>query len=131
MKKKTLPQLKKILWKHFSVFIRQRDSNSNGYGNCSTCGVHKHWKELQAGHFVSRAELSVCFDERNVHIQCARCNGFRGGEQFIMSIYIDGKYGIGTSDELQYLRHQPSKFSRTDYVEMIEKYKQINKENGN
>ena len=53
-KSKTLPQLKKELWKWFSIFIRTRNVDDNGYDNCVTCGSYKHSRELDAGHYITR-----------------------------------------------------------------------------
>lgn len=65
LKKLTYKKAKKDCWDAFSKFIRQRDS-----GVCFTCGVRKHWKEMQAGHYVSRTHMSLFLDEINVNCQC-------------------------------------------------------------
>ena len=47
----TISKLKKKLDKIFSEFIRRRNADHLGRVKCFTCGVEKHWKEQQAGHF--------------------------------------------------------------------------------
>lgn len=84
----------------FSKFIRLRDSDSNGICRCITCGKPDHWKEVDAGHFVSREKMVVRYDERNVHAQCYQCNRFKSGNQFEHGKAIDRKYGPGTADTL-------------------------------
>ena len=77
----------------FSEYIRKRDSDSDGYITCATCGKVVHWTEEDAGHFISRAKKATKYDERNVHAQCRGCNRFQNGRQFEMSLYVAAKYG--------------------------------------
>lgn len=68
---KSLPQLKKHLWRLFSEYIRKRDADENGMVKCFTCTRFSHWKEMQAGHFVAQSlGLWTVFVEHNVHAQC-------------------------------------------------------------
>jgi hypothetical protein len=124
-----LSSLIKALDKEFSIFIRQRDSDENGWGRCITCGAIKNWKESDNGHFISRAVYATRWNEQNCALQCKRCNGFRGGEQHIFSKEIDRKYGEGTADKLQMKRSFSYKLDRFELQVLIEKYKEINKEN--
>jgi hypothetical protein len=131
MKKKTVTQLKKILWKEFSRYIRLRDAirttGNTKSALCITCKQLHDIKGMDAGHGITRGESSTLFDERNVHAQCKRCN-MRGGEQYLYMIEVDKIYGEGTAEELQRLRHETKKFSRPELIEMIEDYKQRIKE---
>ncbi len=98
-----LPKLKKELDRVFSIFIRQRDSvhNMHGMANCVTCGYFARWQDMDAGHYVPRQDLPTRWDEKNVHIQCKKCNGFRGGEPEKMAEYINRKYGLLTAIALR------------------------------
>jgi hypothetical protein len=62
-----------------------------------------HWKEIHAGHFITRDRKAVRYDPRNVNAQCCFCNSFKSGEQFKHGKAIDSKFGKGTSDLLQNL----------------------------
>ena len=84
----------KKLDKVFSQFIRRRFA-VNEIGKCITCGKQAHWKELQAGHFMSRKHYSTRWDEINCQVQCAGCNVFKYGEQYKFSVNLDAKYGQG------------------------------------
>lgn len=112
--------LKKKADSVFSKYIRQRDSDSDGYGECITCGKRIHWKEGQAGHFVSRKASKLRFDERNVNLQCVGCNVFKYGEQWVHGKEIDRKYGDGVADELMSQRHTTHKFTTTELEQIIE-----------
>ena len=87
----------------FSKFIRLRDSDRNGMCRCVTCGKPDHWKEMDAGHFISREKLPVRYDERNVHAQCKQCNRFKSGNQFEHGKAVDIIHGPGTADLLNSL----------------------------
>jgi hypothetical protein len=86
--------------KWFSKYIRIRDSYSNGFVCCCTCGKPMHWKNVHAGHFVTRDKLSTRFNEKNANAQCPKCNCDGKGEQAKHAIYIDRKYGSGTAESL-------------------------------
>lgn len=88
------------LWDIFSIYIRLRDANKNGMITCVTSGRVVHWKDSDAGHFISRRHLSTKFDEQNVHAQSRHDNRFQYGRQFEYAKFIDKKYGIGTADKL-------------------------------
>lgn len=108
----------------FSQYIRLRDTDESGHGECITCNKRIFWKDGDAGHFVTRNNLSTRFDERNVHLQCRRCNRFHGGMQYIHGQRIEWKYGCGTSEELFRQSRQTRKISVPEYEEMIAKYKE-------
>lgn len=92
--------LKNKLDKIFSEYIRRRDVNENGYGECIDCGKPLHFSEGDAGHFVGRRHLATRWDERNVHLQDRYCNRFLNGRQYEYGLALDEKYGPGTADEL-------------------------------
>ena len=120
----TISKLKKKLDKVFSEFIRRRNADHLGFINCFTCGVKKHWKEHQAGHFQSRSHHSTRWDEVNVQVQCVKCNMFRQGEQYKFGLYLDERYGKGTAEELEQRAKTIVKINRVDYEEAITRYKQ-------
>ena len=69
-KKPTRSKLVKKLDTVFSQYIRRSNADNNGYCTCVTCNKTFHWKEIQAGHFMSRKHYSTRWDERNVKTQC-------------------------------------------------------------
>lgn len=115
MKRSTIVQK---LDKVFSQYIRLKDADHAGYVTCFTCGVTKHWKEVDAGHFQSRGKYATRWNEDNVKPQCKRCNGFRGGEQYQFALNL----GTDLADDLVVLSNQPARFSNIELLEMIKKY---------
>ena len=120
----TISKLKKKLDVLFSQYIRRRNADHLGRVKCFTCGVEKHWKEQQAGHFQSRSHHSTRWDEVNVQVQCVKCNMFRQGEQYKFGLYLDDRFGDGTAEELENRSKTIVKLNRVDYEEAIERYKQ-------
>lgn len=125
LNKYTDAQLTKKLDKLFSLYIRQRDADEDGYLKCCTCDNRTDWKEMDCGHFIPRGHHSLRWDERNAHGQCHKCNRYRAGEQYLMAQYIDNKYGKGTADLLNELRFKKEAPRRLDKIAMIEKYKEL------
>ena len=123
-KKKSRSKIVKELDSAFSKFIRNRDSDGE-LCTCSTCGVQKPIKQMQAGHFMSRSKYSTRWDEENVHAQCAGCNMWKQGRQYEMSIYIDQKFYDGKADELLRKSNTIEKFSDGDLIFMTEHYKAL------
>ena len=121
---KTISKLKKELDKWFSLFIRLRYSEE-GLVQCFTCGVVKHYKLMHNSHFQSRKHLATRWNEKNCQVGCVKCNIFNFGEQYKFSIALDGKYGEGTAEELEFLARTIMKVSRIDYEEKISYYKDL------
>jgi hypothetical protein len=108
----------------FSQYIRLKNSD-NGIATCFTCGKKDHWKKLQNGHFQSRKHYATRWDEQNCQVQCAGCNVFKYGEQYVFGKNLDEKYYAGLSDELYIKSKQIVKFSNNEIIEMINKYKSL------
>lgn len=121
--KQGVAALKKKADKYFSTYIRLRDSH-NGVAECITCGVKKPYKQMQAGHFVSRRISALRFDEENVNAQCTGCNMFKAGEQYLYAKALDLKYGDGKADELMNRRHETKKWTIPELEEIISDCKQ-------
>ncbi len=121
-KKKTTSQLKKLLDKVFSEYIRQKYANQEGEVTCYTCGVRKFWKEIQNGHFVSRSYLATRFSEDNCRPQCVGCNVFGRGKLAIFATKLDEELGQGTVARLY--REGQKIVKDFPYEKRIEEYKQ-------
>jgi 4-hydroxy-3-methylbut-2-en-1-yl diphosphate synthase IspG/GcpE len=103
----------------FSQYIRLRYAK-NEIAECVTCGKKDHWKKLQAGHFMSRANYSTRWDEDNVQVQCVGCNVYHSGEQYKYSLYLGNKL----AEELYLKSKQIVKFADVELIDMIDYYKQ-------
>lgn len=135
-KRKSIKALDKALWEIVSEYIRRRDAKKceqMGYApgrcKCVTCDYVGHWKyDMEAGHFISRRHLATKFDERNINAQCAGCNKFNSGNQFLHGRVIDKMYGKGTAYLLELKAKSQCKWLAFEYEEKIEYFKQKLKE---
>jgi hypothetical protein len=124
MKKISRSKLIKKLDTVFSLYIRQRYS-INEISKCFTCGKEDHYKKLQCGHFQSRKHYSTRWDEINCQVQCAGCNVFKYGEQFIFGKNLNSEFGEGTSEALYLKAKQIIKFSNNNLEDLITNYNSL------
>ena len=78
---------------------------------------------IRHGHFQSRRHYSTRWDEINCQVQCAGCNVFKYGEQYVFGNKLDQKFGSGTASRLHIKAQKTIKYSDTDLVDMIKRYK--------
>lgn len=120
---KTLPQLKKLADKITSELVRKTGIDFNGYNKCYTCGVKKHWKELQCGHFISRTYGITRWYLPNLRVQCYSCNVMNRGnlQEFAARLEMEKP---GEVLRLTQLKHTPNQCPNyLDIVNIIEDYK--------
>ena len=123
MKKHSIAWYKKKAWNTFSIFIRQKYADWKGYAKCVTCGIVKHWKELQAGHFIPGRHNKILFDERGVHPQCYRCNVPLKGNPRAYDAFMRKTYGVKVIKDLERLDRQSKQFTIPELEGIIKKYK--------
>lgn len=130
MAKKTIPKLDKKLWTIFSQYIRLRDCNSEGNGQCISCGKWVHWKEAHAGHYIPRAAIykAVKFHEWNSNLQCPYCNTFLEGDSANYRRNLIDKIGKDAVEWLEEHKRDGLGWKTYDYEEKIEYYKEQVKE---
>ena len=98
----TVKKLTKDLDEIFSEYIRRLYSDESGYCRCVTCGKIDYWKNMQAGHYISRAKKGTRYHEKNVHVQCPPCNGFGHGMLIEYKAFLLNMYGDNIINELEY-----------------------------
>jgi hypothetical protein len=129
MKKvKGIAQLKKEADKWCSLYVRQKGADLNGMNTCYTCGVKKHFKELQCGHYISRVYGNLRYYEPNLRPQCYSCNVMRHGNMAEYAIRLE-RETPGILEKLHQAKYlPPSSFKALDLLDLIEIYKQKIKE---
>ena len=123
---KSIPELKKDLWKVFSRYIRERD----GY-ICITCGKDLSVDKVScdAGHFIPKTRgNSIYFCEENVNAQCSSCNRYQHGKLYEYAVRLEQKYGEGILQRLEEKMRQTKRFTRQELIELAETYKNKLKE---
>ena len=106
-KKPTRSKVVKKLDVVFSQYIRLSNADKNGICTCVTCGKKYHWKQIQAGHFMSRKHYSTRWIEDNVKPQCYGCNVMQQGQQYRFSKYL----GNNLSEQLYSKSKEVVKFT--------------------
>jgi len=118
----------KALDKAFSEWVRLSGASRLGLQQCYTCNIMKHYKEMDAGHFQSRAKYSTRWDPMNVKPQCKRCNMTNGGQQYEFGLRLDAQYGSGTAQNLLIKSNQIVKIPTREIIELTHQYRQKVKE---
>ncbi len=122
-KKKSRSAVVKELDRVFSLFIRHRNADDEGFVTCITCGRSNHLKKMQCGHFMSRAKYATRWNETNCQVQCYGCNVMQQGQQYKFSVWLDANIELGTANEMVLLSNTTVKFSTPELLEKIEYYK--------
>lgn len=104
--------------KVFSLYIRLRDK-----GKCFTCGVVKDYREMDAGHFISRRHNITRWNEQNVQAQCTYCNRFQHGNLAEYTVRLQNKYGIEAVRKLLAQKRITKKFIPEELENLIAHYK--------
>jgi len=122
IRKVSVSKYKKKLDSLFSIFIRIRNADAEGFTNCYTCGVRKHYKELQCGHFAPRQYLSLRYDEINCQTQCYACNMLYNGQPSAFAERLNMQFGPDTASSIERRRKDITKYF--PYELKIEHYKE-------
>lgn len=122
-KKKTIAKLVDEASVLLQKIVRLKAADDNGYCVCFTCGVVKHWKDMDGGHFISRTWLATKLLEENLAVQCKKCNGYLRGNMIQFTLNIIELRGRKFVDELEILKHQSRKYYRDEIMDIISEYK--------
>lgn len=119
-KSKSLSKYKKELDAVFSKYIRQIFP-----AKCYTCGVVKHRKNLQCGHFVSRMYLATRWEVDNCRPQCSGCNIWGAGKPLDFEENLKRDLGDVRVEEMKASRKQLCKLNEAHYLENIAYFKAL------
>ena len=125
-KKKTLTQLKKELWKMYALYIKKKYSYNGTHCKCYTCGsdLTIGTYNCQCGHYYPKGGYpALYFHENNTRPQCYHCNINLSGNSPIFRERLIKEIGEDGVAELDNTRHLTIKRTRSDYEELIKKYK--------
>ena len=118
----------------FSLYIRLRDAMPSGRVRCISCGRTFPFSVIQAGHFYTRHNKSVRWDEQNVNAQCPTCNCDKHGNIEAYRPALIAKIGQQQYDDLCTRAHKSRKWSGDELRDMIRHYtaevKRISREKG-
>ena len=109
--------------KDLQRLVRMKAADKDGFCRCVSCGVLKHWKEMDGGHFISRSKLATKLETTNVHPQCKRCNGFSTSTTVLdYRDYMVEMYG---KEWVEWLRKESQKIKKWTRHELLELHLEI------
>ena len=130
MKRKPKVKSSKVLRQECLKAIQRlcRLAAADDEGNCAcvSCGVVKHYSQLQGGHWLAKGSSSYwALRIENVHPQCSSCNmwGMRYGsaaQQY--TLWMEDMYGRDFVEEMIATKSNPIKLYKADYEEMLEEF---------
>ena len=118
----------------FNKYVRLRDIGKGCISCGADCGATATGGSGDAGHFRSRGSAPhLRFDERNVHLQCKRCNRYLSGNVADYRTGLIERIGQSALDELE--ADQTSRNYTIDDLKNIKaiytaKCKELEKANG-
>lgn len=123
-KQKTMKGLIKELDRWFSLFIRLRNADNNGFVKCFTSGKLFHYTRCHAGHFISRRHMATRWDEYNVQVQSIHENIFNQGNAPVFAQRLKEIYGQQIVDILLMKKNNKFKSGKFELEFLIKEYKE-------
>ena len=125
----SLPKLKKKTLDLYSELVKLK-AHSEGKLRCYTCDCELtlNTSNCHLGHYLSRgAYPGLTFHPCNSRPQCYRCNVHLHGATIEFRTRLINEIGRAEVERLEACRHDSVKWSRSDFISMIEDFKgQIN-----
>ena len=125
-KQKTKTQLKKDLWKVFSLHQKLVYSEDGQFCQCYTCDrtIEIGTSGCHGGHCLSKAAHSILyFDERAVRPQCYYCNINLGGNEYEFNERLKLEIGLNDWSDMYDSRFGEFKVDKFWYLDKLEYYK--------
>ena len=120
------PNLKKTLEKsldrYFSLYIRLRDTDENGYFKCPTCGRVLPFEKADCSHYWSRSHKSTRWNEDNCCAECSYDNRMNSSHLDGLGRYLRKKLGEQKFEMLNWLHNQPYKLTEFELAEIVKMY---------
>lgn len=111
------PELIKECDDLFSKYIRLKYADADGMVQCFTCDVKKHWTLMQNGHYISRRNMFLRFDERNCRPQEEYCNCTKHGNLAVFTWKLEEEHS-GITEILNHESMMVYKYSRDELLRL-------------
>jgi hypothetical protein len=126
----SFPELEAKLDAEVSFYVRAKavQAAQSAFIPCYTCGRVRLWKEMDAGHYVSRVKRGTRWDLRNIRVQDTVCNRYAEGEKDVFRRKLVEEVGEVEVErvEFQATFFGPSKHSREYLLLEIKRYRGLN-----
>lgn len=127
MEKWSIPMLTETADKEFSIYIRNRDNYI-----CFAKEIPEHAIKcnviIQNNHLLKRGKWNTRFNELNCHAGCSYHNTLHNTQPQIYTSWFIKKYGEQAYLDLVELSEKPVKKDRFHLIEIILKYRELNRE---
>lgn len=109
-------------WEAIKKYVRAKEKD------CYTCTAKNlSGINAQAGHFLPVAIVgsnnTLSWDERQIHLQCSRCNGVGQGQQVAYRLKLVAEFGESIVQELEKRRWKVDPIK--NWKEIIERYENL------
>lgn len=121
-KKDETQALKKKLYTLIQKYVRLRDSNKHWWWKCISCWKKVRRDKADGGHYISRANMSTAFDEKNIHLQCKGCNGMLWWNLIEYRKNLVKKIGEDEVLKLEKKKYQTKKWTKEELEKLIDYY---------
>lgn len=121
--KETFSHWKNQADKYFSLYVRLRDSNENGYLNCFICGKWMHYKEAECLHFNVRQHMATRYDPECAHAGCSHCNNDPNHDNYYWEMMVS-TYGLEKVEALKQRHNNEMKLMRVDLIYLCKEFKE-------
>ncbi len=106
-------------WEAVRKYVKAKEKN------CYTCSRRNLiGTDAQAGHYLAvglvGSNNTLSWDERQIHLQCSRCNGVGQGQQVAYRSHLIEDYGEEVVQELEKRRWKTDKVK--NWQEVIDHY---------
>ena len=128
-KKLTIPRLRDKVCDLIKKHVKETNS-VDGWCICITCGkmIKNHTLKCHGGHYIHGKGIESYLDERNIHVQCSRCNLYLKGNMRKYERYMQEEYGQVVIDELEKMEENKMWIWKRNHLEeLLEKYKKLGK----
>lgn len=102
----------------FSQLVRLKEADEHGMVKCFTCDTVMHWKDMQNGHYIPRANMPTRYSVKNCRPQCKGCNEHKDGNLTVFAERLEAEEP-GIVEILQEQSREVQDYSREELKYMI------------
>ena len=95
----------------FSLVVRLREADKDGYCSCFVCATRDHYKNMQNSHYVKRGNMGLRFVQFNCHCSCSACNENHNYNEEPYRLAILKEHGKGVLEYLEENRNTIHKWT--------------------
>jgi len=107
----------------FSIYIRLRDTDENGRGECSCCKKPLTYWASTCAHYIKRRHSATRYHEKNVAIECNFCNGATDDDLTNLGDMLIKRFGDNIIQELTTLKYMTVRMDKYRLKDIYDYYR--------